>query len=373
MNRKLASIQRITKLSPIDGADKIEVADILGWKVVVAKSDNFKVGDLVVYCEIDSILPDKPEFEFLRERKFKIKTIKLRGQVGQGICFNLDSIPEMKQQFAKGIGYYWDEGDDVTDIIGVKKYDPLAEWEKKEFEKRQLIHKNRINKFFSKYKWYRNLLFKPERIPFPSFIKKTDEDRIQLFPNICEEYKGFDFQYTEKLDGTSATYFITKNKLFSKLFKPYIFCVCSRNYQLIKNDNSVYWKIAKQLKEKLTWLIKQVDADYVVLQGEIIGVGIQGNKYNLKEIDFYLFNVFYDDEQLDNELLSNVAEIIEVKTVPILGEITIKNTIQDMVNFSVGQSAINSKTKREGLVFRNYGKGLSFKVINPDFLLQYDE
>src|SRR5512137_1228115 len=93
MNRKLASIQEITNLNPIDGADKIMVADVLGWKVVIAKADNFKIGDFVVYCEVDSILPERPEFEFLRERKFRIKTIKLRGQVSQGIVFPLSVLP----------------------------------------------------------------------------------------------------------------------------------------------------------------------------------------------------------------------------------------------------------------------------------------
>lgn len=89
MERKLASIQRISSLSPIDGAEKILKATVLGWELVVAKADNFKVGDLVVYCEVDSVLPPKPEFEFLRERKFRIKTIKLKGQVSTGIIFPL--------------------------------------------------------------------------------------------------------------------------------------------------------------------------------------------------------------------------------------------------------------------------------------------
>ena len=112
--RKLASIQKIVSLEPIKDADKIEKATVLGWELVVAKKDNFKVGDLVVYCEVDSILPDKPEFEFLRERKFRIKTIKLRGQVSQGICFPLSILPKAK----------YNEGEDVTEVFGARKYDP---------------------------------------------------------------------------------------------------------------------------------------------------------------------------------------------------------------------------------------------------------
>src|SRR4030042_6809275 len=113
--RKLATIQQITALNSIPEADNILVASVLGWKVVVRKED-FKVGDLCVYCEIDSILPEKPEFEFLRPRKFRIKTIKLRGQVSQGICFTLSILPEGK----------FNEDDDVTEIIGVKKNDHQA-------------------------------------------------------------------------------------------------------------------------------------------------------------------------------------------------------------------------------------------------------
>ena len=131
MERKLASIQRIGLLVPITGADKIEKATILGWEVVVKKGD-FKVGDLCIYCEIDSILPAKPEFEFLRERKFRIKTIKLKGQVSQGICFPLNIIHKS----------FHSEGRDVTEILGVKKYDPQAEYERKESLRLASIDKN---------------------------------------------------------------------------------------------------------------------------------------------------------------------------------------------------------------------------------------
>lgn len=120
--RKLASIQRIVSLSPIEGADKIEKCVVLGFELVVAKKDNFKAGDLCVYCEVDSILPDKPEFEFLRERKFRIKTIKLKQQVSQGICFPLSILPQAAFHDIK-----WKEGADVTEILEITKYDPQGE------------------------------------------------------------------------------------------------------------------------------------------------------------------------------------------------------------------------------------------------------
>ena len=191
--RKLASIQKIISLSPIPNADKIEKAIVLGWEVVVAKSENFKVGDLVVYIEIDSIVPPKPEFEFLRERKFRIKTIKLKGQVSQGLIVPLSVLPK---------GNYV-EGQDVTEILGVKKYDPEGQKEQKLLDEKIARSNNKVNKFLSRYPWYRRILtlFMPKKASWPKFIKKTDEDRIQLFPHICENEKDTVFSVTEKLDG----------------------------------------------------------------------------------------------------------------------------------------------------------------------------
>lgn len=235
--RNLASVQKILNIEPIIGADAIEKATILGWQCVVAKKDNFKVGDLVVYIEIDSILPEKPEFEFLRPRKFRIKTIKLKGQVSQGLVLPLSILPEGK----------YVEGTDVTEIIGVKKYDPQLELENRLFQEKIERNNNKINKFFSRFPWYRKLFFKPNKSTFPKFIKKTDEDRIQLFTNICERQTGVTFDYTEKLDGQSATYFLVqKPKLFGVFNMGYEFGVCSRNLHLPKEDSSSYWTIAKQ-------------------------------------------------------------------------------------------------------------------------------
>jgi hypothetical protein len=362
MERKLASIQKITNLEKIEGADKILCASVLGWKVVVGTVDNFKIGDLIVYCECDSIMPEKKEFEFLRERKFRIKTIKLRGQVSQGICFPIAILP------AK----YWrpEEGLDVTDIIGVKKYDPQAAYEQKEIERLNKINKNRLGKFFNRYKWYRNLFNKTGRIPFPAFIKKTDEDRIQLFPDICEREKDTIFEATEKIDGQSATYFILKNKKLSLIWKPFIFGVCSRNFQLVKEDNSSYWSVFRdyKIKRDIKYFFDILNAkDFIVLQGEIIGPKIQNNKYKLDKYKFYLFNVFRDNTE--NNLISIMSGI---SMVPYVKNMKLESTIQETVECAKGKSIL-SDIPREGLVLRNYEKNISFKVINPDFLLKYQD
>jgi tRNA-binding EMAP/Myf-like protein len=373
MERKLASIQRIVSLSPIEGADRIQKCVVLGWELVVAVKDNFNVGDLVVYCEVDSILPDKPEFEFLRERKFRIKTIKLKGQVSQGICFSLSILPKGKYK----------EGDDVTEILGVTKYDPQAEFERKESLRLASIDKNRMTKFLKRYSWYRNLFFKPPRIPFPSFIHKTDEDRIQLFPHACEEWKGIPFTVTEKIDGQSGTYFCIPNPK-KGLFQPkWLFGVCSRNFQLLKEDNSSYWAIAKQLslKDKMIEVCNRINSG-IIIQGEIIGSKIQGNKYNRDGFEFFVFNfVLYNKGEyasLDQESQCIYCGQLGLQVVPVTRtHYFLPSTIHEIVEFAKGSSVLNDvrgiDIPREGVVMRNYDRNISFKAINSDFLLQYSE
>ena len=362
--RKLASIQKVLEVNPIPKADAIEVIKVLGWEIVVKKGE-FQVGDNVVYIEIDSIVPDKPEFEFLRDRKFRVRTIKLRGQVSQGICFPLNILPK---------GNY-KEGDDVTEVIGIKKYDPQGDAERKLAEQKIETSNNKIHKFFSKYPWYRKLFFKPKKNGFPSFIKKTDEDRIQLFPRICENEKDTTFTITEKLDGQSGTYFLVKNpKRWYQFGKnTYTFGVCSRNLHLPKEDNSSYWTIARQfnIKNVLEKLIG--DNQFIVLQGEIIGDKIQGNKYKINGYDFYAFNLIYPSIQLSSVWASDQLKDFGIKFVPILSvDFKLKDTIKECVQYAKGKSIL-LPVLREGVVVRNYDKGISFKIINPDFLLKNEE
>lgn len=368
MDRKLASVQKVLSIDSILGADMIVKVTILGWEVVVAKKDNFKVGDNVVYCETDSILPDRPEFEFLRERKFRIKTIKLKQQVSQGICFPLSILPKGKYK----------EGDDVTEVLGVNKHDPQAEYERKESDRLASIDRGRMDRFMKRYAWYRHLAFKPTKKPFPSFIKKTDEDRIQLFPNVCEQWKDVPFEITEKIDGQSGTYFCIPNPRKGLFQKKWIFGVCSRNFQLLKEDNSSYWTIAKQenLKEKMTEWCKEWGSG-LIIQGEIIGSKIQGNKYNRKGFRFYVFNVveYYKGERT---ILNQSHQLIfcfkyELITVPWLRVAQkLPSSIPLAVESAKGKSTL-ADIPREGIVVRNYSRNISFKIINTDFLLKYSE
>jgi len=368
-NRKLASIQKIVSLTPIDGADMIEKATVLGWEVVVAKKDNLKVGDLCVYCEIDSILPDKPEFEFLRERKFRIRTIKLKGQVSQGIIFPISILPG---------NLYFFEGRDVTEILGIRKHDPQAEFERKEAERLANIDKNRMSKFLKRYAWYCKLIFKPTRTPLPSFIHKTDEDRIQLFPDYFEKWGHLKFTITEKVDGQSATYFCVPNPKKGLFRKKWLFGVCSRNFQLLKPDKSSYWTIAKELdleNKMKTWCDKNRIG--LIIQGEAVGVGIQGNKYNKEGMELFVFNVteYTHGKSRNYNQMEQTLFCWEqgLKAVWVLNNnALLKPIIPEMVGLAMGISN-EANIPREGIVVRNYDNHVSFKVVNPDFLLKYGE
>ena len=241
MERKLATIRQITDIRPIEGADMIELASVGGWNVVVAKNVGHKVGDMVVYCEIDSFLPIKEEFEFLRKSSYKkmgdqegfrLKTIKLRGQVSQGLILPMSVFGEF--------GWTAYEGLDVTERLGIVKYEPPIPAE--------LSGKVKGN--------------------FPSFIPKTDEERIQNLTKEYEEWKiqsKHQFYVTEKLDGSSATYYIKDGE----------FGVCSRNLELLETEGNTFWKVAREmdLENKMKSLGKNIS-----LQGELIGEGIQGNR-----------------------------------------------------------------------------------------------
>lgn len=364
--RVLASVQRVIRLESIAGADRIECATVLGWQCVVLKKDDFQVGELAVYIEIDSKVPERPEFEFLRERKFRVRTIKLKKQISQGLLLPLSILPD---------GIY-KEGNDVSDLLGVTKYDPEGDKEQTLLDQQVAMSNNKIHRFFGRYPWYRKLFFKPKKDRFPKFISKTDETRIQNIPHIVDTEKDTTFIETEKLDGQSGTYFLIRNPKRMPFFgKKYIFGVCSRNIHLLKEDNSSYWTIARQLNIEKVLENLIGDEKFVVLQGEILGEGIQENKYKVTGYDFYAFNLKYPNTKIDSvEARETLAEY-QVKFVPILNaDFKLEATVNEMVEHAKAYKSTLSRTGstilREGVVIRNYEKDISFKVINPEFLLK---
>jgi hypothetical protein len=350
MGRKLASVQKVVNIRPIEGADAIEVATVQGWDVV----------DI----ETDSIMPEKPEYEFLRQRRFRVRAIKLRGQMSMGLVLPLSVLPKkMKVR----------EGDDVTDALGVVKYDPQALIEERLAAEQAAREKSKIKKFLSKYSWFRRLFAKNKRGGFPKFISKTDETRIQNIPNILVTEAGTKFEATEKLDGQSGTWFLVRHKgLFGT---KYSFGVCSRRILLNRPDSSSYWQMA--YKYDIENVLKKLigDNSYIAIQGEICGPSIQGNKYGLVENDLFAFNLIYPDGKVEGVIAQTILLAQGIKFVPILSlYFYLPETVNDLLELANGETVLNSsKALREGIVFRNYEKNISFKAVSPKFLLKHEE
>ena len=359
--RKLGSIQKIYNVNDIINADKIQVVNVLGWECVVQK-DEFKIGDLVVYVEPDSILPEKPEFEFLRSKKFRIKTIRLKKQVSQGICFPLSILPKGKYK----------EGDDVTDIIDIKKYDPELSKETRMFEDSK--SKNPIIKYLMKYKWYRKLFVTRVKKGWPNFMVKTDEHRIQVVNFVLQNCKDVKLTATEKLDGQSASYGLLRLKRkWYQVEDKFQYFVCSRNIHLKTKHECNYWKIADKYDIKNVLMDVIGEQDFVYIQGEIIGPGIQKNKYKLKEIDFRIFNLIYSYEKISYDIMMPVIDFNEMKAVPLVSEdFKLKDSIKECIELAKGKSKL-ADIEREGIVVRNEEKNISFKIINPNFILKHQD
>lgn len=363
--RKLATIREIKEIKPIPDADRIEVAKVDGWEVVISKKDNFKAGDKVVYIEIDSQMPELPQYEFLKSRKYIVKTIIMRGQISQGLILPLSVLPDGNYKL----------GQDVTEILQITKYDPQLDEENAIIEDNKKATRNPIIKYLLRYKWFRKIYLKPsKKTNFPNWIKKTDEERIQNKPGLFQRLKDENIKLTvtEKVDGSSGTFFLKRinNKKFGR--KKYEFGVCSRNRRLAQPDKSYYWKAARKFKiqEALMKLIG--DNEWIVLQGEITGKGIQGNKYK-DDLSFWAFNLITPDKKYDTYEMQQILVKYNIFTVPIVTlDFRASGEIADVVEFVKGSSQIVNR-EREGCVFRNVDENISFKCINPDFLLKNDE
>lgn len=356
--RKLASIQKIVSLKPIPGADRIVAATVLGWEVVV-KKDEFNIGDKIIYIEIDSLLPDRPEFEFMKSKKFRVRTIKLKSQISQGIVFPLGILPT---------GVYG-EGQDVTELLGVKNYQDSIEVKDPASSKKSNGFLNFLYKY-SATRWLAKLLskiiFKRKTYDWPEFVPKTDEERLQNNPQFIDDLGCTQFYITEKLDGQSASYFVKTNGLRKT------FGVCSRNLCLPKQKCN-WWEIAE--KYDLEKKMKAIGKDFYI-QGEIIGPGIQSNRYQLKEKEFYLFNAYSLNQKrfLGWGELKAMALALGVKIVPIITCEFYPTSVADWVLFSDKKSVLFD-VDREGIVIRKPNSSVknSVKVINPKYLLRFEE
>lgn len=339
--RILASVRRVRDIQPIVGADFIVRTQVDGWQCVTKKGE-FQVDDLGVYFEIDSFLSaTDPRFSFL-EKQFinwenqqgaRIRTVKFKGQIAQGLMLPLSIFPEIENPT---------EGLDVTELLNVQKWEPPI----------------------------------PAQLAgevvglFPSFIKKTDEERIQnLIDVIPTEIAGQTFEESVKLDGTSMTVFHT-----IKDEQPYG-GVCGRNWELRETAENSLWRVARRNKmlESLASLGRSI-----ALQGELIGEGIQENNEKIKGQEFYLFNIFDITTQTylsPEERFAVVKQLNElganIKTVPVNRTITFPTniTVEEILATADGKSLFGDN--REGLVFKRLDGKFSFKAISNWYLAKH--
>lgn len=350
--RKQVSICIIERVDDIPDADALSVAKLRGkgWKIVV-KRGQFKPGDECVYFEIDSCLPvDDPRYEFLKGRCLKkfmgaetirVKTIKLRGVVSQGLLIPRSEFPELAE---------FNVDDDVSNVLGVVNYDTFVA---------SRLPKNICGEVLG---------------TFPSFVPKTDEERIQnldeLFENEC--VKRLKFEVTEKYDGASATYF------YAPSYRDEPFGVCSRNVQLRETAENVYWEMARRLnlREKLAAYYEETGIE-VAIQGELVGPKINGNRDCYDDYDYFVFRVFdisenvwfTPDERLDL-CLSFKLKHVKILNAEYQAFVEL-DSLDKMLAYAEGQT--DRGHEREGVVFKEIANNaLSFKVISNKYLLSGD-
>lgn len=357
--RKLASIKRITSIAPIEGKDRICLATVDGWQVIVQKSD-FQEGGLCVFCEIDSVFPEKPEFEFLRKNNFRIRTMKMAGCISQGICFPISILPPKKK------GDYELE-EDVTDVLGIKQYEPTQDRDPVSVQP-----KKKYPKWLMRFAWFRALVLpKKRKGGFPSFVSKTDEVRIQNAPVFLQNKDPW--VATEKIDGQSGTFALVRHKHPWPLHDSFEYIVCSRNMRLGCPDNSSYWRVSERYKIENVLRNMIGDRPWIAIQGECVAPNVQGNKYIVKEPDLYVFNVIYPTGRLASPLAKSIMENHGLKFVPILDEaVILPDTVNECLEMAHGDSALGN-TIREGIVFRSQDGKQSFKAVDPLFLMKYNE
>ncbi len=345
--RKLATVQTVKEVFSIVDADKIELATMVdnAWQCVVGKGE-FKPGDLGVYFEIDSLLPVQDVFSFMENKGrkknadgsegYRLRTIKLRGSLSQGLLLPVAKFPELHLPV--------DEGADLSEFLGVKLYEPPIP----------------------------ACLSGICRGSFPSFLKRTDQDRIQNVPKYLKLYADYVFEVSVKMDGSSSTFYYNNG----------VFGVCSHNIDLKDSETNTFWKMARKyyLERRLGLLGRNI-----AIQGETCGEGIQKNREKIKDQEMHVFDVWDIDKQqymnpvdrmiLIDELNMSYTGCPKLSHVPIIktGPLaTICQTVGDALNMAEGKGYITDN--REGVVFKSYerdrnGQIISFKAISNKYLL----
>ena len=369
--RALAYIQHVTNIRPIEGADNIEQCNVLGWNLICKKGE-FHEGDPCVYIEIDSKVPEREEFEFLRAKGFKVKTMKLGkfNCISQGLAMPQSAFKELT-----GLS----EGTDVTDILGIK-YSVQEDNVRKGNGDPNAKYKSMAACHQMRRSWGRKIMFfffgkkKDNPRGFPTFVSKTDEERVENQPWRIGD--GKTYLATEKLDGTSCTYALER-----KGRNKFEFYVCSRNVrqqdekQECYHDHNIYWDLAFKynIEQHLKDFLNQFpQLQWVCIQGEGVG-SVQGNPLKLTEDDLYVFN-FKESQTGRWSSMAGAGQVREwgMKWVPILGEVQMPDTMEELKVLATGKSKVNPNVMREGIVYRSLDGSDSFKNVSREYLLKHN-
>ena len=408
--RELAYVVIVDGIEPIPGYDRVEHAIVGGWRVIVQKGQ-FKVGDPAIYFEIDSRVPsDKECFAFLEKRNYKVKTLKMCKTISQGLLMHpsdfgwtiqtaitttangtyvtdshagivddegmVHRVNDESRFLTKKLGVtYADDEDNARKAAPVDKYKKMA-------QRHASLFKKPWARWMMRHEWGRKVMFfffgkkKDKKNGWPSWVSKTDEERVQNMPWILED--SGDWVATEKIDGTSTTFTMKRGKLGKKNFY-----VCSRNVCFGEEnkpcyyDTNVYWEMAKKYNifEVLSKMLeKYPQEEWITIQGETYGEGVQKRDYSLTGHDFAAFNLIFSSKGRVGtvEMLKILAEY-NVPCVPVLEacmKINQFENVDAILAYADGNSVKDDKP-REGIVFRSIDGTKSFKAVSNSFLLKY--
>ena len=412
--RELAYVVIIDDVTPIEGYDRVELAHVSGWTIVVGKGE-FKKGDPAIYFEIDSKLPEVEPFinmEFLKSKHFKIKTQKMCKSISQGLLMSAENFGWSKIECINGelglgengyIGIAESNEDEtphfidnesrfLTAALGVTYAEPgdnrrkaaAADKYKRMAQRHGKLFSHQPFRWLMKRTWGKKLLFlffgkkKDKKTGWPSWVQKTDEERVQNMPWILADPGPW--IATEKIDGSSTT-FTMKRKHFGR----YDFYICSRNVCFDKPDKKCYYEtniytemaekynIENRMKEMLFNNPALKDCKWITIQGETYGEGVQKRDYSIKEHNFAAFNFITSTEGRWNS--NDMKEFLEQKygipCVPVLNTLNkLPSTVEDILTYATGKSVLDGKM-REGYVFRSIDGKKSFKAVSNEYLLKF--
>lgn len=395
--RELCYVVRVDDIKPIEGRDRVECAVVGGWTIMVRK-DQFKPGDLGIYFEIDSQVPKKEPFMFLEAKHFKIKTQKYKTPDGQfwsqGLLmhaedFGWEMLDDSIADDEKNL--HFDEGDTrfLTEKLGVtyavaednsRKAGSVDKY-KKMAQRNDKLFAHQPFRWLMRHEWGKKLLFvffgkkKDKKSGWPEWVAKTDEERVQNMPWILADKS--EWIATEKIDGTSTTFTIKRGKRRNQ----YDFYICSRNVVFDKPDKQCFYdsNVYVEMAEKynVESVLRQIlenrpDLDWVTLQGETYGAGIQKRDYSLKDHDFVGFNFITSAGGRWNSVeAKKLMNGFGIPWVPIVDEhFVLPDTVDELLTIATDKSVIDGGM-REGLVFRSQDGAKSFKAVSNEFLMKY--